>query len=130
MNTPHDNEHEICHGCGNEIDPDVCWCGILMKYHYTCSDHSPVPLGCDCGRCATPTSVMDRLLLKVSDLCDSQGTRDIKAVCEQLGSMVRRSLYVCAHKYTKDSPVGTRLVAIADLKAETERALKLFQPDS
>lgn len=71
---------------------------------------------------------MDRLIGRVSDLGDSQGSRDIKTVCEQLGAMVRRSLYVCAHHYGKDDPVGTRVVAIEDLKAETERALKLFQP--
>ena len=74
-------------------------------------------------------SVMDRLLSRLDDLGDSRGTRDIKAVCEQLGAMVRRSLYVCAHRYDKNDPVGTRLIAISDLKAETERALKLFQPD-
>lgn len=40
----------VCPGCGNEIDPDVCWCGSEQAYH--CSDlgHSFVPMGCDCGR--------------------------------------------------------------------------------
>lgn len=46
-------QHEIvrCPECGNEIDPDVCWCGDLVKSHnpYWCG-HNPVPMGCDCGR--------------------------------------------------------------------------------
>jgi hypothetical protein len=77
---------------------------------------------------AASGSVMDRLMTRTADLGDSQASRDIKVVCEQLGAMIRRSLYVCAHRYDKDAPVGTRVIAIEDLKAETERALKLLQP--
>jgi hypothetical protein len=39
-----------CPSCGNELDPDVCWCGDEIKMHnrYRCG-HNPVPLGCTCG---------------------------------------------------------------------------------
>ena len=43
-----------CTGCGNEIEPDVCHCGELVKSHDHYSNHSPVPLGCDCGRATKP----------------------------------------------------------------------------
>jgi len=36
-----------CPGCGNEIVPDVCHCGIT-KSHHTQRDHPFVPMGCDC----------------------------------------------------------------------------------
>lgn len=39
-----------CTGCGNEIDPDVCHCGDPMKSHSAYCGHTPVPIGCDCGR--------------------------------------------------------------------------------
>jgi hypothetical protein len=39
-----------CPKCGNEIDPDVCWCGDYIKGHGHYDGHSPVPMGCDCGR--------------------------------------------------------------------------------
>jgi len=39
----------ICPRCKNEIDPEVCWCGDPIKGHGY-SEHSPVPMGCDCGR--------------------------------------------------------------------------------
>lgn len=45
-------EPEIeCPCCHNIIDPEVCWCGDLIKHHYPpdCG-HNPVPMGCDCGR--------------------------------------------------------------------------------
>lgn len=44
------NDHEICSGCKNEIDPTTCHCGDDEKshggsgeYHYFC------PQGCCCG---------------------------------------------------------------------------------
>lgn len=42
-------EHSICPECKHEIDPDVCWCGDLMSQHHM-AGHSPVPMGCECGR--------------------------------------------------------------------------------
>lgn len=45
-------EPEIkCPHCHNIIDPELCWCGDMIKYHYPpdCG-HNPVPMGCDCGR--------------------------------------------------------------------------------
>lgn len=39
-----------CPGCGNEIDPEVCWCGDYIKEHGCSSGHSAVPMGCDCHR--------------------------------------------------------------------------------
>lgn len=43
-------EHTICPHCGREIDPDVCWCGDSIKGHPNDPTHSPIPMGCDCGR--------------------------------------------------------------------------------
>lgn len=39
----------ICPVCGQEIDPDCCWCGDYMDNHDIGSGHSPVPIGCVCG---------------------------------------------------------------------------------
>lgn len=44
---------EICPGCGNEIDPDTCGCGDAIEGHSIWSGHSPIPMGCDCGRVKT-----------------------------------------------------------------------------
>lgn len=52
--TDDEREQPICPGCGNEIDPDVCWCGDLMKSHGPSCGHTPVPMGCDCLRCKLP----------------------------------------------------------------------------
>lgn len=40
-----------CVGCGNDIDPLVCWCGdgIDEKESYH-DNHHPIPMGCDCYR--------------------------------------------------------------------------------
>lgn len=39
-----------CPDCKQEIDPDVCWCGILTDDHDPFYDgHTPVPMGCICG---------------------------------------------------------------------------------
>ena len=40
---------QMCPECGNEIDPDVCWCGVEKKDH-DYEEHNFVPMGCDCGR--------------------------------------------------------------------------------
>jgi len=48
-------EHEICSGCGEEIDPTVCECGDEIYYNNDTANsrghdgHSPVPIGCICG---------------------------------------------------------------------------------
>ncbi len=40
-----------CLDCGNEIDPDWCYCGDAIEDHRGMShNHSAVPMGCDCGR--------------------------------------------------------------------------------
>lgn len=40
----------ICPGCGWEIDPDVCHCGELIKFHDILEHgHAGVPAGCTCG---------------------------------------------------------------------------------
>ena len=44
-----DKMERICPHCGNECDPDVCWCGDLIKQHGMGSGHNPVPMGCTCG---------------------------------------------------------------------------------
>lgn len=38
-----------CPYCNQEIDPDTCWCGDEIK-HSPYAGHSPVPMGCSCGR--------------------------------------------------------------------------------
>ena len=40
----------FCPGCEKQIDPEVCHCGEAVASHGSYSGHSPVPLGCDCGR--------------------------------------------------------------------------------
>ena len=40
----------VCPGCGNGIDPNVCWCGDFYSQHNAYSGHNFVPMGCDCGR--------------------------------------------------------------------------------
>lgn len=52
-----------CTRCGNEIDPDVCWCGDHRTYHGAGSGHSFVPMGCDCGRCEIESPVRSSELL-------------------------------------------------------------------
>jgi hypothetical protein len=44
-------EH-TCPRCMQEIDPDVCGCGDYIEGHGSPMEtgHSPVPMGCDCGR--------------------------------------------------------------------------------
>lgn len=40
-----------CGGCLNQIDPDCCCCGALLRGHDPMElGHSFVPMGCDCGR--------------------------------------------------------------------------------
>lgn len=51
MNTPlTTDERTVCDGCGKEIDPDVCGCGDSIEHHSIMAGHSPIPMGCDCGR--------------------------------------------------------------------------------
>jgi hypothetical protein len=44
----------VCPGCKNEIDPELCWCGDAIGRHSYHDGHSPVPMGCDCGRIKSP----------------------------------------------------------------------------
>lgn len=47
---PETNARPRCKDCGNEMDPDWCWCGDAMADHKGMShNHSPVPMGCSCG---------------------------------------------------------------------------------
>lgn len=46
---------------------------------------------------------------------------------EQLVALASRAAYVCAHDYEAHKPVGTRLLAIADLKAEYDRTAQLLK---
>ena len=41
---------EKCGGCGNEIDPTTCHCGDTADHDAYQAGHSPIPMGCDCGR--------------------------------------------------------------------------------
>ena len=40
----------ICDGCGNEVDWEVCHCGTEIDRHHWGDGHMPVPMGCDCLR--------------------------------------------------------------------------------
>lgn len=40
----------VCKGCGQEIDRDLCYCGIPYADHRGVDDHGFTPMGCDCGR--------------------------------------------------------------------------------
>lgn len=51
-------ERPRCEGCGNEIDPDWCWCGDSIKGHGHTNNHGPIPMGCDCGRAAQETGAL------------------------------------------------------------------------
>lgn len=40
-----------CDRCGNQINPYICWCGQNIEGHgYGEGGHSPIPMGCNCGR--------------------------------------------------------------------------------
>jgi len=52
--------HDVCSCCGNEIDPEVCWCGEYMKDQHYSSGHNQVPMGCDCGRHQQPEKGNDQ----------------------------------------------------------------------
>src|SRR5262245_59915436 len=39
---------ETCPTCGEEIDPDLCYCGDYVKDHGWGDGHAPVPYGCVC----------------------------------------------------------------------------------
>lgn len=43
------HRREVCSGCGQEIDPDTCGCGLPIT-HSGWEGHSPIPMGCDCFR--------------------------------------------------------------------------------
>ena len=44
----HTESRPKCDGCGNEIDPDVCWCGETIdgRLH---DNHIAIPMGCKCA---------------------------------------------------------------------------------
>jgi len=44
--------HEICGGCGQEIDADCCGCGSVKAEHTGYEGHPFIPAGCDCHRSA------------------------------------------------------------------------------
>ena len=47
---------EECPGCGQEIDPETCWCGDRMDAHFGWEGHPAVPMGCDCMRVTEDTA--------------------------------------------------------------------------
>ena len=45
----------ICEGCGEEIDPEVCGCGVEANRHSAWNEgHVFVPMGCECSRDRAP----------------------------------------------------------------------------
>lgn len=48
MNGPEHEPAHVCPGCGNEIDPETCWCG---EGDHGYGDGGPfIPMGCECHR--------------------------------------------------------------------------------
>jgi hypothetical protein len=62
MSTPLSTEQQVCEGCGREIDPDYCGCGDPINDHSMYSGHSPIPMGCECGRDKMPMPERNELL--------------------------------------------------------------------
>jgi len=54
--------HEICEGCGREIDPATCGCGDPIKDHEKgfSYNHPPIPMGCICHVDKKPSPSPDR----------------------------------------------------------------------
>jgi hypothetical protein len=48
-----EGKRPTCSGCGNEIDPDTCWCGDLKEGHERVMEHPFIPMGCNCYRSDT-----------------------------------------------------------------------------
>lgn len=46
---------------------------------------------------------------------------------EELKRMMARAEYVCAHKYGESDPVGTRIIAVSDLRGEIEHAKRVIR---
>ena len=42
---------------------------------------------------------------------------------ELLAALLSRAAYVCAHKFGQKDPVGTRVIAVDDLRAEIARVV-------
>lgn len=48
--------HTICKGCGQEIDPETCWCGQPIADHISSTGCTfALPMGCNCLRNSTST---------------------------------------------------------------------------
>lgn len=52
--------------------------------------------------------------------------QEVVRLREQLWTMVRIASYVCAHKYGSNAPVGTRVMAIEDLRVRTRESIDLL----
>lgn len=61
MNVPRGTgTRPVCSGCGCEIDPEYCHCGDRMDNHDPMwSGHSPIPMGCQCGRDTVAVEELD-----------------------------------------------------------------------
>ncbi len=46
---------------------------------------------------------------------------------EELKRLMARAEYVCAHKYGERDPVGTRIIAVSDLRGEIEHAKRVIR---
>lgn len=56
------------------------------------------------------------------------GSKDVLSVLrEQLIAIVRRADYVCNHRFGAKDPVGTRVIAVCDLKDEIRLAKQLLR---
>lgn len=48
---------DLCEGCGAEIMPEVCCCGLEQPHDWWADNHPFVPMGCNCMRRATARAV-------------------------------------------------------------------------
>lgn len=124
-----ENAGPVCPGCGQEIDPEYCWCGDKMgnRSFIVHEGHTPVPLGCDCMRgditpsMATASDQLMRAYGVIEQLTREAGItetnaheHDLKAICwEQMGcteyyvdgklvAVLRRDLSVIAPEESDD----------------------------
>jgi hypothetical protein len=49
---------------------------------------------------------------------------------EALTNLMSRAEYVCAHRYGASDPVGTRIIAVEDLRQEIQRAREAMTPNA
>lgn len=96
-----------------------------QKYHRT--KRGPHHADCMASFARPPCSAPNAILTKeqhdeLTRLCLLKAVKERDEIAEALRMLILRAEYVCAHRYGRNDPVGTRLIAIEDLRAELKRA--------